>query len=61
MSVRNLNVSALASMSEIREDLDNFWTTLEDILEGDIEQSITQGTGNKETTGTDDQARQSQL
>ncbi len=37
-------------MSYIREDshLDNWWTTLEDILEGDVEQSLPQDDGSKE-------------
>jgi len=47
-------------MSESRAHLDIFWTTPEDILEGDIEQLLTQGTGSKATTGAVEQTRQLQ-
>jgi hypothetical protein len=43
-------------MGEIRGDsrFDVLWATPEDVLEGDVEQSITQGNGNRKTNDADE-------
>ena len=61
-TVRHSNSDALVNMSEIRGDsrFDALSATLEEILEGDVEKSITKEAGDRETNDADEHTRQSQ-
>jgi hypothetical protein len=49
-------------MDKIRGDsnFDAIWAISEDMLEGDVGQTLIHGTGDRETNDADDQTRQSQ-